>query len=58
MWVLNVSFSDHCLSFYYSFRRFPYILINLIFKCVYVFDSLISNGRSFHNLILEGINEL
>ena len=44
MWDLIVSVPDHCLSFYF----------------VYVFESLISDGRSSHNdyLILEDINEL
>ena len=52
MMYLSKSVTNHVI-----FRRFRYILINLIFKiCVRI--SLISDGRSFHNQILNGINEL
>ena len=52
MLYLSQSVTNHEI-----FSWFPYILIDIeIF--VYVFDSLISDERSLHNLILEGINEL
>ena len=51
MLYLSKAVTNHVI-----FRRCLYSLINLIF--VYVFDSLISDGNSFHNLILYGINEL